>query len=431
MRGVKGALMGAAMAAATAHAAPPTATESDPVRLGLMQGFPVPADKQVRFDDASMWRFPNTRWAFSNMAALVPTVPIRRSGAVSPLPRATRSDIDAIPLKTLDGTAMTWRESLDAVYADGIVVLHRGRIIYERYLGALGPADKHLAMSVTKSFVGTITESLIAEGKLDPARTIASYVPELARSGFGDATLRQVLDMRTAIAFSEDYVPGATGLTDVQRMSIASGLAPRPPGYDGPNGGYALAASIPANGTHGGDFVYRTPNTMVLAWVIERITGQSVAAQIEARFWSKLGMEQDANLIVDGGGTAFAGGGMNASLRDMARFGEMIRLGGRWKGQQIVPAAVVEQLARGGDPATFAHTKYPGLDGGSYASQWWHRAGGQMMAMGVNGQGIYIDQRAELVIARFASHPVATNRAINPVTIPAYDALTAHLARAK
>lgn len=408
-------------------AAPPTAAQSDPVKLGWMQGSPVPPDKQIRFDDASMWSFPKTRWAFSNMRQLVPTVAIARgTGPASPLPRALRADLETVPFTTLDGRTLSWGEAFDANYTDGILVLHKGRVVYERYAGALTPEGRHIAYSVTKSFVGTLALLLIHEGRLDPAQTVASYVPELARSGFGDATLRQLLDMRTAIAFTEDYVQGQT-LSDVARMSIAGGTAPTPPGFSGPDGHFAFAASLPKSGAHGGDFVYRTPNTTALQWVVERVGGAPLATQIEQRFWRPMGMEQDAYLTTDRLGTAFGGGGLNASLADMARFGEMVRRGGTWNGRRILPPEVVKAILTPGDPAAFANTKYPGLDGGSYANQWWHRSGGQAMAMGVYGQAIYIDPKAELVIARFASHPTATNRAINPTTLPAYDALAARL----
>lgn len=402
---------------------PPSAADTDPVRLKLMQGFPVPKDAQVRWDDAGMWTFPKTRWGFSHMRELIPTVAVHRGASVSALTRAERADVDLVRFTTLDGRSMTWRDSLDANYTDGIVVLHRGRIVYERYLGALKPDGQHFAMSVTKSFVGTLAEALIAEGRLDDSRTIASYVPELSSSGIGDATLRQVMDMRTGLQYSEDYVGIGAGQSDAARMWIAASLSPAPAGYDGPDGNYAFAASVAKSGPHGGDFVYRSPNATALGWVLERVTGKPLAALLEERFWVPMGMENDASLAVDRLGTGLAAGGLSASLRDLARFGEMIRIGGRWNHRQIIPVAAARAIVRGGSPVAFEHSKLPGLDGGNYGSHWWHRAGGQVMAVGIYGQGIYIDPKAELVIARFASHPVATNKANFPVTIPAYDAL--------
>jgi CubicO group peptidase (beta-lactamase class C family) len=410
---------------------PLSAAQSDPNALRLMQESPIPAGKQVRWDTGNMWVFPNTRWTFSHMRELVPTVGIRRGSDIHQFPRAERSDLDGLRFTTMDGREMTWRESLDANYTDGIVVLHRGRIIYERYSGALDPTGQHNAFSVTKSFVGTLAETLIAEGALDPNRTVGSYVPELAGSGFGHATVRQVMDMRTALAYDESYAGMGTEISDVTRMLIAQGWTHRPPNYQGPDGDYAFAASLAQRGAHGGSFVYATPNTTVLAWILERVTGRSIAAQIESRYWSQLGMEQDAAMTVDRQGTAAAGGGLLLSLRDLARFGEMIRRGGRWNGEEIVPPAAIRAIMRGGSPEAFAEAKYPGIEGGNYGSQWWHRAGGQVMALGIHGQGIYIDPKAELVIARFASHHAASNRGINPVTIPAYEVLAAHVTRSR
>ena len=410
-----------------AHGQNGSAAETDPATLSLMQGVPVPADKQVRWTDGSMWRFPQQRWAFSHMRELVPTVNIGRKGAVSVLPQALRDDVDNVRLTTLDGQAMAWRESLAATYTDAILVMKDGVVVQERYFGATTPATQHILFSVTKSFVGTIAEMLIEEGKLNPEAKAADYVAELGGSGLGDATIREILDMRTGLAFSEDYVPGQTGLTDVQRMSISTGWVPRLAEYAGPDGNFAFSASLGKNAPHGGDFVYRTPNTTALQWIIERIEGQSLAAQIEARFWARMGMDHDAALGVDRLGTGFGGGGLMASLRDIARIGEMMRLGGRYNDQQIVAEAVVERIFAGGDPAAFVACQYTGNLDGNYGSQWWHRAGGQLMAMGVHGQGIYVDRGAGVVIARLGSHPVASNRGNAAVTTPAYDAIVAAL----
>ena len=420
--------------AASAQVPPLSAVDSDPVRLGWMQGSPPLPERQVRHDNSSMWFFPMTRWSFSHFRELVPTTAIRRGPTPVMLPRAERTDIDTISFTPLGATApMTWEQSLAANYTDGIVVLHKGRIVYERYFGAGGSDNQHIIFSVTKSFVGTLAETLIAEGRLDPVRTIASYVPELGASGYGDATVRQVMDMRTSVAFDEAYAGNGKDLPDMTRLSIGTGAVPPQPGYTGPATltGFLTAIGKTPGTPHGGDFVYRTTNTDVLAWVLHRVTGEPIARQIEARYWLTMGMEQPADIQVDRIGTAFAGGGMSAALRDLARFGEMIRLGGRWNGAQIVPPAAIKAIMTPGDTKAFAAAKYPGLGGGSYASHWWYRASGQTMAVGVHGQGIYIDPKAEMVIARFGSFPVATNRVINPTTLPAYDALAAQLMHAR
>ncbi|MGD8474403.1 MAG: serine hydrolase domain-containing protein, partial [Anaerolineae bacterium] len=185
----------------------PDAAATDPAALAWMVGSPPPANRTLRFDDGSYFRFPAMRWSVSNFRQLMPTVNVSRGlEAPMPLERELRADIDALQFTPLGATQpMTWAQSLAANYTDGIVVLHKGRIVYERYFGVLKEDGQHGAMSVTKSFVGTLGAMLVAEGKIDAEAPVSEYVPELAGSGFGDAAVRQVLDMTTAIKFSEDY----------------------------------------------------------------------------------------------------------------------------------------------------------------------------------------------------------------------------------
>ncbi len=144
-------------------------------------------------------------------------------------------------------------------------------------------------------------------------------------------------------------------------------------------------------------------------------------------------MEQDAYFTVDSVGTEFAGGGLNTGLRDLARFGELMRRGGRWgglfDGRQVIPQAVVDDIRRGGDRAAFTPAGYVTLPGWSYRNMWWvtHNEHGAYMARGIHGQAIYVDPTAEMVIARYASHPLAANANNDPTSLPAYHALARHL----
>ncbi len=429
-----------ALALAGASAAPPAATPqnpfagfpdaraSDPAKLGWMVGSPPPPDRIVRFEDGSYWRFPALRWTVSNFRQLMPTVNVSRGhGAAVPLPYALRDDIDSLTFTPLgsQGT-MTWRASLDANYTDGIVVLHKGRIVYERYFGVLKPEGQHGAMSVTKTFVGTLAAMLSAEGKLDPNERVDRYVPELAASAFGSATVRQVMDMTTGIRFSEDYAdPNA----EIWSHAAAGNPLPKPKDYTGPRSYYDFLQTVKPQGVHGEEFHYRTANTDALGWILARVTGKSVAQLLSERIWSQIGAEQHAHMSVDSLGTPFAGGGLSAGLRDLARFGEMIRSNGVFNGRQVIPAMAVADIRRGGSQADFAKSGYTQLPGWSYRNMWWvtHNAHGAFMARGVHGQALYIDPTAEMVIARFASTPIAGNSANDPASLPAYHALARHL----
>lgn len=406
----------------------PDAQASDPARLKWMVGAPPPPDRTVRFDDGSYFRFPAMRWSVANFRQLMPTLNVPRGlGAPLPLPRQLDPRIDALPVvPTGASQPLTWRQALDATYTDGIVVLHRGNVVYERYFGVLTDDGQHAAMSVTKSVIGTLGAMLVADGTLDARRKIADYVPELGESAFGSATLRQVLDMTTALDYSEDYAdPNA----HVWAHAQAGNPLPKPKDYTGPRSYFEFLQTVRQRGEHGQAFGYKTVNTDVLGWVIARVTGRNVAQLLSERIWSRMGSEQDAYFTVDSIGTPFAGGGLNAGLRDMARFGEMLRNGGRFNGQQIVPASVVKDIRQGGDKEAFAKAGYSQLKGWSYRAMWWvsHNPDGAYMARGVHGQSIYIDPAAEMVIVRFASHPVAANAANDGVTLPAYAALARYL----
>jgi hypothetical protein len=416
--------------AAWAQSPPLDASESDPVRMGWMVGSPPPPDKLIQFADGSHLRFPQTRWSLANFRRFMPSTSVWRGDApVAQLPRALRSDIDGVTFAPLGGGApMTWAQSLDANYTDAILVLHEGRIVYERYFGVMTPHSTHMAMSVTKSFFGTLGAMLVAEGRLDENALVTKYIPELAGSAWGDATVRQVLDMTTGLRYSENY---ANPDAEVWQHARAGGILPRPPGYAGPRSFYEFLPTVQKHGEHGEAFAYKTVNTDVLGWLIRRVTGQTAGDVLSERIWQKLGAEQDAYLLIDSEGTEFAGGGFNPTLRDMARFGEMIRLGGRFNGQQIVPKAVVDDIRRGADRTRFAQAGYSLLPGWSYRNMWWvsHNEHGAFSARGIHGQAIYIDPKAGMVIARFASHPLAANAHVDPTSLPAYQALAEHLMR--
>jgi CubicO group peptidase (beta-lactamase class C family) len=423
-------VVAAVATAQTPSPAFPDARASDPVTMRWMMGDPPPPERRIAFHDMSYMKFPQLRWSFSHWRELIPTVGVPRGdGPVSVLPRALRDDLDAVTFTPMGRTQpMTWAESLLANYTDGIVVLHRGKIVYDRYTGALTESGQHILHSVTKSFFGTIAAMMVAEGSLDDRALVSSYLPELKDSAFGDATVRQVLDMTTAQKFSEVYTDPSAEVWDFAR---AGGILPWPPGYQGPKSLHEYLPTVRKQGEHGVGFAYRSTNTEVLAWLIRRISGKPAQQVLQERIFGQLGAEQDAYMGIDPAGNAVGAGGLNLALRDLARFGEMMRRDGRWNGRQIVPAAVVAEIRRGGDREKFKAGGYATLQGWSYHDQWWHSHDdhGAFMARGVHGQSLYIDPKAEMVIVRFGSAPWASGVFLDPTTLPAFRAMAVHLMR--
>lgn len=412
---------------AIAHTAAAEDSEA-PASTAWMQGFPPPEERTIRITDDDYFAGDKLRWTVCHFRELMPTVGVHAgTDGARALPYALDPAIDDVTFQPTGGEApMTWDEAFTANHSDGLLVLHRGRVVYERYDGCLDETTLHGVMSVTKSITGLIGETLIAEGALDERALVGELVPELADSAFGDATLRQVLDMTAALDYSEDY---ADPEADVWTYARAGSTLPPPEDYDGPRSYFAFLETVERDGEHGEAFGYRTINTDALGWVIARTTEQSVADWLAERVWSRLGAEREAFFTVDSIGTPFAGGGFNATLRDLGRLGQLILDEGRLDGEQVLPADAIARIRQGGDKAAFAKAGFSNLDGWSYSGMWWvsHDDHGAFAARGVHGQTIWVDPTAEMVIVRLAFHPVAANAASDPTSLPAFRALADYL----
>jgi len=159
----------------------PDADASDPVALGWMQGSPPSTAKRIRFQDDRFLEFPQIRWSLSHMRELAPTAAIWRGNAapsdLGVVPLDLAPSIDALAFADLHGRQLTWAQSLKETYTDGVVVLHRGRRIYERYFGALQAHRPHACFSITKSYAATLAATLIHERALDETKTVSHYLP--------------------------------------------------------------------------------------------------------------------------------------------------------------------------------------------------------------------------------------------------------------
>ncbi|ANB91924.1 6-aminohexanoate hydrolase [Moraxella ovis] len=416
----------------TAHAQSdkqyPTAAETTPDKLGFMAGSPPPKDKVLSFFDGSATQFPATRYTYSHVREFMPTktMPVINKDRHS-FDYAIDSQIDNVRFVPMgEKQPITWRESLDKNYVDGVVVLHKGKIVYENYLGELKPNGQHIIMSITKSFTGTLAATLVHEGVIDDKQLVKHYVPELADSAWGDATVRQVMDMTASLDYSEEY---ADPKADIWEYNMAGSPYPKPEGYQGAKTFYEYLTGVKKQGRHDSAFEYKTVNTDVLGWVIARATGRDLAELMSEKIWQPLGANYEGYFLVDSVGTPFLGGGLNINLQDMARFGEMMRRDGHFNGKQIVPKAVIDDIKRGGNRALFSKGGYPNLKGWSYRNMWWvtHNANNAFMARGVYGQAIYIDPKAQMVIARMSSNPVASNAHNDKYSLPAYQAMADYL----
>jgi CubicO group peptidase (beta-lactamase class C family) len=332
---------------------------------------------------------PANRWWFQRVDEILATAPVPRGGG-PPLAfgRApVELDLGEWPAQS---------------FTDGILVLRGRDVVAEHYRNGMGPATRHLLMSVSKSLCGALVGRLVGEGRVGPESLVSRYVPELAGSAYGDATLRQVLDMTVAVEFGERYEDPES---EVQAQDRVAGWRARRAGD--PPDSYAFLASLRRSGRHGESFHYCSAGTDVLAWVVERATGRSYASALSEGLWSRLGAERDAFVSVDPAGFAAANGGVCASLRDLARFGRLVLEGGRNAGgEQVVPESWLADLRRGAGPGTADEPGAP-HPAGRYRSQWWLTGDdhASFYAAGIYGQYLWLDPAADVAIAKLSSLP--------------------------
>ena len=375
----------------------PTATDH-----GLMEGFPPPADRRVT--QANWQDPPYNRWGFQHVRELTSTTRIGRGrGEPSALPEARR-DLDDIGFTSAEGSTRTVAEMLATTWTDGFLVLHRGAIVDERYFNGMQPDSRHLWMSCTKTLTSALCAVQVGRGRIDPDAPATNYVPELAGSAFGDATVRHVLDMTVGIDFSEAYEDPEADIWITDRI-----YGMRPAREGDPVSICDYATTVTKKGEHGEKFHYVSLCTDVLGWILERATGTRFDALLERDLWSRLGADHEGDLVIDGVGSAMADGGFNSTLRDFARFGLLLARKGVIDGERLLPETWIDDILENGDPEGFAKSEYAGvLPNAAYRSQCWVTRPGTdtlFLALGIHGQMIYVDPHKDIVVAKFSTHP--------------------------
>lgn len=361
------------------------------------------------------WQEPgNVRWAFQHMADLFPVATIGRGdGTVAPLPRGSGPAGLTMPMEDTDA----W------------LALYDGELVAEHYAGTMTADTRHLLMSVSKSVVGLVAGILAERGQLDLEAAVTTYLPDLSGSGWDGATVRNLLDMRVGIHFSEDYLDPAS---QVRRLDESVGWAERGP--DSPANLRAFLAELRCDRAHGGPFAYSSAITDALGMVCEaaaRVPFPELASDL---LWSRIGAEHDAIVTLDPAGTSMFDGGICATTRDLARFGALIAAGGRsLLGEQVVPTAWIDDLFRGGpdSAAAFAAAEQDhGLAGGSYRGQFWlpDARGEVVLCLGIHGQMIYVDRVRGFVGVKLASWPLPIDPARSSADLAAFAALAQRLA---
>lgn len=370
----------------------------------IMRGFPPVDEARVTLAN---WRLPGfNRWAFHHVREIVPSADIPNDpAALRTLPSAP---FDTAALRiAADGQTLSFDAFCEATHTDAIAVIHRGRLVLERYANGMTQDTPHILMSVSKSMLGLLAGALAAQGVLDVDRPATDILPELMSTAYNGVTVRQLLDMRAGVAFDEDYLATSGPIVSYRKATNWNPLEPGETPSDLRSFYRELTAS---DGAHGGRFHYISPNTDLLGWIIERAADRRYADLMSELLWRPMGASRPAYITVDRLGAPRAAGGMCATVRDLALVGQLLLEDGARDGRQIVPAAWIEDIYTNGDPEAWRNgsfvEQFPGR-AMHYRSKWYLERGDAplLFALGIHGQYLFIDRARELAIAKFSSHP--------------------------
>lgn len=326
-----------------------------------------------------------------------PVRTVKRAGPVAPL------DPKPAPLPETyryGGTTRRVDDWIESSQTTGMVVLHDGKLVYETYRRGNDAATTPILMSVSKSVVSFLVGVAVDEGRIDDLdRSVDSWVPALKGSGYEGVRLKDVLQMSSGIRFNEDYGDLDSDIAHLA-MAFVNGSV-----RDFVRG---LQRQRPPGTFHH----YVSADTQVVAMVLEAATGEELADLTHSRLWSRLGAEHDAHWLTDAAGDEFALGGLNATARDMARFGQLYADGGRnLAGEQLVSEAWVRASVTPDAPHLMPGRDNPLHDWPmGYGYQWWIPENqpadgrGDFSAIGIYGQFVYVDPSERVVIAKTSAY---------------------------
>ena len=320
------------------------------------------------------WSQPEQVAGYRNMEKIFPTRVVRAGPRAAPLRTGP-------PLKTLawSGAAepMTVERFMEKAGVAGLLVLHRDRIVLERYARGYGRGQRWTSFSVAKSMSSTLLGAAVAEGKIssidDP---VTKYLPGLKGSAYEGVTIRHVLNMTSGVRWNEDYTDPLSDVAKIRSSKAANGADPI----------VAYMARLPREAEPGTKFVYKTGETHLIGSIVRAATGRNLSDYLSEKVWRPVGMEKDAVWILDSAGQEFAGCCISATLRDFGRFGVFFKNGAQVEGASLVPSGWVREAT---SPSSAAR---------NYGYQWWLTGGPAYNAIGIFGQQIHINPAKDLVV---------------------------------
>jgi CubicO group peptidase (beta-lactamase class C family) len=372
--------------------------------LGLTANVPAGTEPQSALPppgNQALWSPEQKVVGFRNIARLYGGDVIHHGATVMPLPRAAH-ELDV--RYQAGGASWDAAKFMEHNHVAGLIILHKGKIVLERYGLGQTEHDQWVSFSVAKSVNSTLLGAAIRDGFIgglqDP---VTRYIPELANSGYAGVTLQQALTMTTGLRWNEDYKNPDSDWGRTLSLDVPGDTKPAVDVVK-------YMAALPRTSAPGTVFLYNSGNAQILGVVVQRATHKTLAAYLEEKVWRPLGMEADAYWVRDRFGRSLGRSLLNATLRDYARFGYFFMHGAQISGTPILPQGWIED-------ATRSHIK-TGWDDVGYGYQWWINADGTYRAIGICGQQIFLDPKSDIVIAINSAWPEAD-------WDPGYDAVSA------
>ena len=337
---------------------------------------------------------------FRNMNKLFPSQLIHKGGETHQWPNKSK------PLEfsyQYDGKSIALSDNLERTNTTGLIVIKDGIIIHELYRLGETKHSLHTSWSVAKNFVSTMVGMAIDDGLIVSVNDqVQTYIPELRGKAYGEATIKDLLQMSSGVDFFESYgTPGsntALAFSDAQKITTGAWML-------GINMN-ELVGKYDKKEEPGTRWEYRSSDTQVLGWLVEKVMQKPFAQLIEQRLWQPVGMGSDANWLVDSSdeSSAITFCCLNATLRDFALLGELYRLGGAWNGQQLLSKQWIIEATT----PDSTHTQPRNVKGyRGYQYQWWvpKDYDREYFASGIWSQHIWVDEKRGVVIARTAVDP--------------------------
>ena len=294
-----------------------------------------------------------------------------------------------------EGEQLNLIEGLDHFHTDGLIILHDGKMLFEKYWNGNTKDSKHIAFSVSKSYLSALFGIAIEEGLIKSIDdNVSIYLDDFEGTGYEDVKIKNLLQMSSGIEFNEDY---ADPNSDINRFARATAKG----------SSFRDFAKTLKNGKKQGTYNhYVSLDTQVLGMILESVTDMPLREYLYKRIWSKIGTENDAYYIADKTGTDMALGGLNATLRDFSKFGQLYLNEGSWDGEQIVPKSWVVKSHTPDAPHLMPNAGDLSSSEWGYGYQWWIPGDPltDYTAHGIFNQFIYVDPVSNVVIAKTSSN---------------------------